>query len=129
MTTRLAVWEKSNPSPMNGEHFWLSSVEVCVAAKHGGATFTEFCASPVFRGSLVQRSEHPTQKPRWLFDRLVLASTAAGDMVLDPFMGSGTALRAAKDLGRRAIGIEIEERYCEIAARRCSQETLDLGAA
>ena len=71
---------------------------------------------------------HPTQKPlslmRWSIER------AGTDLpVLDPFMGSGTTLRAAKDLGRKAIGIELEEKYCQIAAERCSQEVLDLGAA
>jgi hypothetical protein len=64
---------------------------------------------------------HPTQKPVGLMHWCI---KIADDVttILDAFMGSGTTLRAAKDLGRRAIGIEIEERYCEIAARRLAQE-------
>jgi len=69
---------------------------------------------------------HKNEKPLNLMLRLVRFLSDEGDTVLDPFMGSGTTLRAAKDLGRKAIGIEIEERYCEIAARRMSQEVLPL---
>jgi site-specific DNA-methyltransferase (adenine-specific) len=68
---------------------------------------------------------HPTQKPvslmRWCLDFFPQAN-----VILDPFMGSGTTLRAAKDLGRKAIGIEIEERYCEIAAKRLQQSVMTL---
>jgi len=68
---------------------------------------------------------HPTEKPLGLMRELI-AKCPGGGFVVDPFAGSGTTLRAAKDLGRKAIGIEIEERYCEIAARRCAQEVMDL---
>lgn len=70
------------------------------------------------------KASHPTQKPLQLLQQLL---GVGGETILDPFMGSGTTLRAAKDLGRKAIGIEIEERYCEIAARRLEQEVLNLG--
>ena len=71
--------------------------------------------------------DHPCPKPlelmRWIITR---GTIKEGQTVLDPFMGSGTTLRAAKDTGRKAIGIEIEERYCEIAAKRLAQEVLPL---
>lgn len=68
--------------------------------------------------------EHETAKPLPLMTRLVVALSDPGDVIIDPFMGSGTTLRAAKDTGRRAIGIELREDYCEIAAKRLAQEVL-----
>lgn len=69
-------------------------------------------------------NEHPTTKPSKLVKELVELFSNLGGTILDPFMGSGTTLRAAKDLGRKAIGIEIEEKYCEIAVKRLRQEVL-----
>lgn len=69
---------------------------------------------------------HDTVKPLPLMKDLVSLFSDPGETILDPFMGSGTTLRAAKDLGRKAIGVELEEKYCEIAARRMTQEVLAL---
>lgn len=70
----------------------------------------------------VVENGHPCPKPigqiKWLVRRVSLP----GELILDPFMGSGTTLKAAKNLGRNGIGIEIEEKYCEIAAKRLAQE-------
>ena len=70
------------------------------------------------------KAGHPCAKPIRFVNWLVNRASRPGETILDPFMGSGTTLRAAKDLGRKAIGIEIEERYCEIAAQRLEQEVL-----
>jgi DNA modification methylase len=72
----------------------------------------------------VARVGHPTPKPVALMERLI-AKCPPG-VVADPFAGSGSALLAARANGRQAIGVEIEERYCEIAANRLCQDTLDL---
>jgi site-specific DNA-methyltransferase (adenine-specific) len=123
-STRLCIWEKTNPSPMNGERIWLSSLECCVFARSPGATFREHCSSPAWRLPSVAETPHPTGKPSKLFRRLIEASSNPGDLVVDLTMGAGTTLRAAKDTGRRAIGIELEERWCAYAVSRLRQEVL-----
>lgn len=89
----------------------------------------QFCKSPFFQLKGGHLRQHPTQKPEVLMIWCIeLAHKRGGsNTILDPFMGSGTTLLAAKNLGRRAIGIELEEKYCEIAAKRLSQEVLPLG--
>lgn len=75
-----------------------------------------------------EKRVHPTQKPVELMT-WCLSFVPNAQLVMDPFMGSGTVLVAAKNLGRQAIGIEIEEKYCEIAARRLGQEVFDFSSA
>lgn len=78
------------------------------------------CPSSVQKWN-VDRGLHPTQKPLAMMRYFIETYSNPGDLVFDPFMGSGTSLRAAKDTGRRAIGIEKEERYCEVAVKRLAQ--------
>lgn len=108
----LLIYAKSNPHPKG------SSFEPCVTRGFGVG------ARHVLAYNAENGQLHPTQKPLRVM-RFVVNRAPAGT-ILDPFMGSGTTLRAAKDLGRRAIGIEIEERYCEIAAKRMEQAALPL---
>mgnify|MGYP003705858223 FL=1 len=74
-----------------------------------------------------ERVSHPTSKPLAVMRYIIEEKRTPGGVILDPFMGSGTTLRAAKDLGRQSVGIELEELYCELAANRLAQEVLDFG--
>jgi site-specific DNA-methyltransferase (adenine-specific) len=69
---------------------------------------------------------HPSQKSQKLISKLIADFSKQGNLILDPFLGSGTTAYCAKKLGRKCIGIEIEEKYCEIAAKRCSQSIMRL---
>ena len=123
LSTRLVVWEKTNPSPMNGDKIWLSSVECCVFGKFPKATFNEHCKSSVIRCSCGRSKVHPTEKPLNLFKRIVEVSSNEGDIVFDPFMGSGTAGVAALDMNRKFIGCELNDEYFNIAKNRIEEKT------
>jgi len=123
-STRLCVWEKTNPSPMNGDFIWLSGVEFAVYFKKPNATFNEHCKSPVWKFQSGRNKEHPTEKPLKLFEYLVSVSSKENDLVLDACIGSGTTAKASKNLNRNFIGIEVSEKYCEIAEQRLRQEVL-----
>jgi len=114
------VWIKRNDAAFGS---FLSDAELAWMSKGHGV----YCRRDLSNNSITRTRSHPTQKPVSLM-AWCLSFFPNCQHVIDPYMGSGTTLRAAKDLGRSAIGIEINERYCEIAAERCRQETLELVA-
>ena len=129
LTVRGGTWHKTNPSPMNGDKLWLSAAEFCAFARKPKAYFSLSCQPNVWKHKTDSDVDwHPTPKPLPLMEHLVRASCPGG-LVLDPFAGSGTSLLAAKNEGRRAIGIELDESYCARIVPRLAQDTLFGGAA
>lgn len=129
----MIVWDKG---PMGmGYHYRRSYETVLVAQKPGGACkwydktkkIENIIRPNMFgiRKIIPKSNEHPTLKPIQLMGLFINLHSQKNEVVLDPFMGSGTTLVAAKKLGRKAIGIELEEKYCEIAVKRLNQEVLE----
>lgn len=122
LSTRLIIWEKSNPSPMNGQYIWLSGVECCVYGKFKKATYNGHCENTVLRFPVGRNKYHPTQKPLKLIEKLILQSSNENDLVLDPFMGSGTTAIACINNNRNYIGFELDKHYCDIANERIKKD-------
>lgn len=126
LSTRLVIWEKTNPSPMNGEYLWLSGVECCVYGKKKGGTFNLRCKNSVIKYPCGEHDIHPTQKPVDMFRYLIQASSNENDVVLDPFMGSGTTAIACIREKRNFIGFELNTEYYEKAVKRIEKEQAQL---
>ena len=129
--TQLLIWHKHGAGPGMGdvdtafgtahEDIYLLGRWERVARRRGSVLTTQ--GSP---SSLTTKIGHPTPKPVGLME--ILVESARPGVIADPFAGSGSTLLAARNLGRRAIGIELEEKYCELIASRLDQMSLDFGA-
>jgi len=127
------IWIKSNPVPQMRKVKYMHATELFFLAHkekgHDSFRWENGQRSNVFYHPIVagkERSKHPTQKPLWLMQELIKYGSKENDSVLDPFMGSGTTLVACKTLGRKGIGIEISEEYCDIAITRLKNTQKDL---
>jgi site-specific DNA-methyltransferase (adenine-specific) len=119
------IWDKRLGAEDIAEKGWpLGEAELAWTNAIGATRVFRNLWSGLLRSSEKGEFYHPTQKPVALMQWCL--SFLPPGVVIDPYMGAGSTLRAAKDTGRRAIGIELEERYCEIAARRLAQRALPL---
>ena len=126
-------WEKTNPMPRNRDRIYITDFECAILLTNKNAKWTfnrqdENYQRPKFVGGLTPKSEkvaHTTQKPIYLMEELLKIHTNENDLVLDPFMGSGTTGVACKNLGRDFIGIELDDKYFEIAKKRIANVEIE----
>lgn len=125
---RSGVWVKTNPMPsISGDRpgqgweaiAYLHRTDVKPKWNGGGKAGNYILPT-------VQSAGHPTSKPLPMISDWVRLFSDHGDTIFDPYAGSGTTLRAAVDNGRKAIGVEGEEKYCELIAKRLTQQAFDL---
>ncbi|WP_314064699.1 DNA methyltransferase [uncultured Abiotrophia sp.] len=134
------TWQKTNPAPNLACRCFTHSTETVLWAKkndkgvshyfnyqlmkedNGGKQMKDVWTGSVTKPSEKIEGKHPTQKPLYLLERIIRASTKEGELILDPFCGSSTTGVAAKRLGRMFIGIDQEEEYLNLSVRRLKSE-------
>lgn len=128
-TRQLIVWDKRGGAGFSGDLNmpWADITEEIYVLGTGWppGRVPAIYSVPTLPSQSSERWGHPTPKPVPLLEQLL--TKCPPGVVADPFAGSGSTLVAARNLGRRAIGVELEERYCEIIAKRLAQGALDLG--
>lgn len=117
------AWVKNNWSMGDLEHEHGRQWEACCFYPRARHEFVSHIPDVIF-ADRTGNELHPTEKPQELIGKIIASNV--GETILDPFMGSGTTLLAAKEHGRRAVGVEIDESRCETAAKRLAQEVLAL---
>lgn len=128
-TAHRLIWHKAGRKPGIAPAAWFPNDEeiYLVGAGWQGKPLGTVLTTTEARERQPQEIGHPTPKPIGLMERII--ERCPDGSVADPFSGSGATLLAARNLGRRAIGFELEERYCELAAKRLAQDTLFGGVA
>ena len=120
-TTRQLIWKKTNPSPMNGQHIYLSGIENAIWFKKRGATFNAHCKNTVFEFPSGRSKIHPTEKNHELIKDLILDNSNEGDIIFDPCAGSLSHCLVAKENGRRYVGCELNKEYFDSGIERLSK--------
>lgn len=117
-TARTLVWQKSNPSPFNGQHIYLSGIELAVWYKKPKGTFNAFCKNTVFRHPIGSGKLHPTEKNHKLLTELILDNTNEDAIIFDPCAGSFSTGLVALENNRRFIGNDLNEDCYKLGLER-----------
>lgn len=120
-TTRQIIWKKTNPSPMNGQHIYLSGIENAIWFRKRGATFNAHCKNTVFEFPSGRSKIHPTEKNHELLKDLILDNSNEGDIIFDPCAGSLAHCLVAKENGRRYVGCELNREYFDKGIERLNK--------
>jgi DNA modification methylase len=127
--SRLIIWEKTNPVPLNSKNNYLTnSREIAILGIKGGKpTFHSEYDNGVYKYPIPNHGKryHPTQKPLELFSKLIEKHSNKNDLIVDPFLGSGTTAIASLQLGRKFTGCDMDNKYIKIAKRRIKNVQVD----